>query len=44
MNWIPGKITYDLLIPPLEKSTFQLSESETADYFEWFIQKIPERI
>ena len=44
MNWIPGKINYDILIPPLEKSIYQLSERETANYFELFMHKIPERI
>lgn len=44
MSWFLGKITYDILIPPLEKSIFQLTEREAADYYEWFIQNIPERI
>lgn len=44
MSWFAGKITYDILIPPLKKSIFQLTEREAADYFEWFIQIIPERI
>lgn len=44
MSWIPRKITYDILIPPLEKSIFQLNEREAGDYYEWFIQNIPGRI
>lgn len=36
MFWQFGKLTYDILIPPLGKSIYQLSEQEAADYFAWF--------
>lgn len=36
MFWQFRKLTYDILIPPLGKSIYQLSEQEAADYFAWF--------
>ena len=36
MFWTFGKLTYDILIPPLGKSIYQLNEQEAADYFAWF--------
>lgn len=44
MHWRYKKLNYDILIPPLNKNIFLLSEKEAADYFAWFIEKIPERI
>ncbi len=44
MFWQFRKLTYDILIPPLGKSIYQLSEQEVADYFAWFQEKIPERV
>lgn len=44
MFWTFGKLTYDILIPPLGKSIYQLSEQEAADYFAWYQEKIPERV
>lgn len=44
MFWMFGKLTYDILIPPLGKSIYQLSEQEAADYFAWYQEKIPERV
>lgn len=35
MFWRFRKLTYDILIPPLGKSIYQLSEQEAADYFAW---------
>lgn len=35
MFWTFGKLTYDILFPPLGKSIYQLSEQEAADYFAW---------
>lgn len=44
MNWRFQKLNYDILIPKLDKSIYQLSDEEAAIYFEWFIEKIPERV
>lgn len=44
MFWTFGKLTYDILIPPLGKSIYQLNEQEAADYFAWYQEKIPERV
>lgn len=33
MFWQFRKLTYDILIPPMGKSIYQLSEQEAADYF-----------
>lgn len=44
MRQLPRKQTYEILVPPLNKTIFHLSESEAALYYEWFIQQIPQRI
>ena len=36
MFWTFGKLTYDILIPSLGKSIYQLSEQEAAGYFAWY--------
>ena len=41
MFWRFRKLTYDILIPPLGKSIYQLSEQEAADYFACFILNLP---
>ena len=41
MFWTFGKLTYDILIPPLGKSIYQLSEQEAADYFAWYHTEPP---
>ena len=38
------KLNYDILIPKLDKSIFQLNEREAAAYFAWFIGMVPERV
>lgn len=44
MYWRPKKLNYEILIPPLNKNIVQLSENEAADFFTWFMEKIPERV
>ena len=44
MHWRFRKLTYDILIPKLDKNIFQLNEKETADYFAWFMERVPERV
>lgn len=44
MFWRFRKLTYDILLPLLGKSIYQLSEQEAADYFAWYQEKIPERV
>lgn len=35
MFWHFRKLHYDILIPKLGKSIYQLNEREAADYFAW---------
>lgn len=44
MQWRYRKLTYDILIPKLGKSIFQLNDEEAASYFEWYMERIPERV
>lgn len=44
MHWHFRKLTYDVLVPKLGKNIFKLNEKETAEYFEWFMDQVPQRI
>lgn len=44
MYWRFRKLHYDILIPKLGKDICQLTEKEAADYFEWFMERVPERV
>ena len=44
MQWHFRKLTYDILVPKLGKSIFQLSDEEAAAYFEWYMERAPERV
>lgn len=44
MHWRPKKIKYDILLPNLNKSIFELNEQEAADYFDWYIEQVPARV
>lgn len=44
MHWRVKKLNYDILVPKLSKHIYELKESEAAAYFEWYIDKLPERI
>ena len=44
MHWRFRKLKYDILIPKLEKNIFQLNEQEAAEYFDWYMQMVPERV
>lgn len=44
MQWRMRKLTYDILIPKLGKSIFQLTEEEAAAYFEWYMEQVPQRV
>lgn len=44
MQWRFRKLTYDILIPKLEKNIYQLNEEESAAYFEWYMERVPERV
>lgn len=37
------KLKYDILIPNLDKRSFQLNEAEAAAYFDWFMEMVPLR-
>ena len=38
MQWRYKKLNYDILVPKLGKSIFELNEQEAADYFTWFME------
>lgn len=38
------KLSYSILLPPLDKSYDQLNERETQEFFDWYISEIPKRI
>ena len=44
MHWRFRRLRYDILIPKLEKNIFQLNEEETAAYFDWFMEQVPQRV
>lgn len=44
MHWHYKKLNYDILIPKLGKNIFALNEEEAAEYFRWFMEKVPERV
>ncbi len=44
MQWRPKKIKYDILVPNLDRSIFELNEQEAADYFGWYVERIPARV
>jgi hypothetical protein len=44
MYWHFRKLTYDILIPKLDKSIYKLTKKEAAAYFEWFMDQVPERV
>lgn len=44
MHWHYRKLTYDILVPQLGKSIYQLNEEEAAAYFAWFIEQVPGRV
>lgn len=44
MHWRFRKLTYDILVPNLEKSIFNLNEDEAAAYFDWFMEQVPQRV
>lgn len=43
-NWKFCRLTYDILIPPLDKPVCKLNEEEAQRYFCWFLEKLPERV
>lgn len=44
MHWYYKKLNYDILIPNLDKSIYDLNEKEAALYFEWFMAMLPKRV
>ena len=44
MQWSYKKLNYDILVPKLGKSIFELNEQEAADYFTWFMEQVPGRV
>lgn len=44
MFWRFKKRKYDILVPKLDKSIFQLNEAEAAAYFDWFMEMVPQRV
>lgn len=44
MFWREQNLTYEILIPPLDKPFCQLSKREAQTYFDWYLSKQGERI
>lgn len=44
LHWRFRKLNYDILIPKLDKSIFQLNEAEAEEYFRWYMEQIPGRV
>ena len=44
MYWKKEKLSYNILIPPINKSFSDFTESEAESYFRWFIDQIKPRI
>ncbi len=45
MQWRFKKLNYDILIPKTYgKHIYQFDEQEAASYFEWYMEKVPERV
>lgn len=45
MQWRIKKLNYDILIPKsYGKHIYQFDEQEAASYFEWYMEKVPERV
>lgn len=44
MLWLFRRRTYQYLPPPFDKSVYDLTARETADYFDWYMEKLPERV
>lgn len=44
MYWKKEKLSYNILIPPINKSFSDFKESEAESYFRWFIDQIKPRI
>lgn len=44
MYWEKNKLTYDLLIPPINKPFEAFSKHEAENYFRWYIGKLNERV
>ena len=42
--WRKRKLNYDILIPKLDKNIYDLTEQETAEYFDWYVEQIPQRV
>ncbi len=44
LHWRMRKLNYDILIPPLDKPLDTLNEQETAIYFAWYMEQVPQRV
>ena len=44
MHWRFRKLKYDILIPKLGKNIFLLNDKEAEEYFQWYMEKVPERV
>ena len=42
--YLKKRANYEFLVPPLNKPFDELTFQEATDYFEWFVDSIPERI
>lgn len=44
MIFFRKKVPYDYLVLPLNKSIYDLSPEEAQQYFNWYMEKLPERV
>lgn len=44
MSWKKQPLTYNICIPPLKKSPYDFTNYEAKQYFNWYLQVLPERI
>lgn len=44
MRWRVKRLNYNILVPNFGKHIYNFNESEAATYFEWYMNKLPERV
>ena len=44
MFFFTKPVAYDYLVLPLEKSIYDLTPAQARRYFEWYMEKLPERV
>ena len=44
MLWKKRSLTYEICVPPLNKSNFDMTPEDAEAYFQWFLACLPERV